>query len=222
MKQRIKLAREACNDLSMRRRCFLLGLTRSTVYYQAINRNINTVDAMNEIRELYKRHPFKGYKRIRDDLNDNGYSINHKRVYRLMKVMGIQAIYPKKNLSKRRREDTVYPYLLKSRPPVQVHDCWCIDITYIKTARGFVYLTALIDVVSRCIMGWALSPFLDTESCLDALEMAVRSGFKPKIINSDQGCQFTSQEWIYSLKLLEIDISMDGKGRYLDNIYIER
>ena len=122
MKRRIELAREPCNDLSMRRCCFLLGLTRSTVYYQAVSRNIQTVDYMNEICELYKRHPFKGYKRITDDLSEKGYLINHKRFYRLMKVMGIQAIYPKKNLSKRRQEDTIYPYLLKSSPPVQVHD----------------------------------------------------------------------------------------------------
>lgn len=157
MKRRAELARGAYRNLSVRRRCFLLGLNRSTVYYQAANRNINTVDHMNEIQEIYARHPFKGYKRITDDLNDHGYLINHKRVYCLMKLMG-----------------------------------------------------------------WHLSPYLDTESCLNALEMAINTGYKPKIINSDQGCQFTSQEWIYSLKLLKIDISMDGKGRFLDNIYIER
>jgi putative transposase len=222
MKRRAEFSRETNEDLSIRRRCFLLGLTRSTIYYQSSDRNFNTVDHMNEIREHYERHPFKGYKRITDDLNDQGYSINHKRVYRLMKLMGLQAIYPKKNLSRRRQEDIVFPYLLKDRPPERVHDCWGVDITYIKTANGFVYLTALIDVVSRCIMGWYLSPYLDTEGCLDALEMAINTGYKPKIINSDQGCQFTSQEWIYSLKLLEIDVSMDGKGRYLDNIFIER
>lgn len=222
MKRRAELARGAYRNLSVRRRCFLLGLNRSTVYYQAANRNINTVDHMNEIQEIYARHPFKGYKRITDDLNDHGYLINHKRVYRLMKLMGLQAVYPKKNLSRRRQEDIIYPYLLKDRLPTQVHDCWSVDITYIKTANGFVYLTGLIDVVSRCIMGWHLSPYLDTESCLNALEMAINTGYKPKIINSDQGCQFTSQEWIYSLNLLKIDISMDGKGRFLDNIYIER
>lgn len=182
----------------------------------------DAAEPMNEIRDIYSQQPFKGYKRITDDLNDNGHHINHKRVYRLMKEMGLQAVYPKKDLSRRRQEDAVYPYLLRERPPIEVHDCWCVDITYIKTARGFAYLTGLIDVVSRCVMGWYLSPFLDTESCINALEMAIKSGFKPKIINSDQGCQFTSQEWLYNLSLLEIDVSMDGKGRCLDNISIER
>lgn len=222
MKRRVEMARESFDNLSLRSRCFSLGVTRSSIYFKSVNNNKNTADHMNEIRELYAVHPFKGYRRITDDLKEQGLLINHKRVYRLMKEMGLQAVYPKKNLSKRRQDDIVYPYLLNNRPPQKVHDCWSVDITYIKTAHGFVYLTALIDIVSRCIMGWQVSPYLDTEGCLDALEMAVNTGFKPKIINSDQGCQFTSQEWIYSLKLLEIEVSMDGKGRCLDNIYIER
>jgi len=222
MKSRMNLARDINSDLSMRHRCHLLDVPRSTAYYQSTKRNADEADLLNEIREIYERHPFKGYKRITDDLVEQGYVINHKRVYRLLKLMGLQAIYPKKNLSKRRQKDAVYPYLLKENPPVKPHDCWCVDITYIKTARGFIYLTALIDVSSRCIMGWQVSPFLDTEGCIDALEMAVKSGYKAKIVNSDQGCQFTSQEWVYSLRLLGIKISMDGKGRYLDNIFIER
>jgi putative transposase len=164
----------------------------------------------------------QGYKRITDDLKDLGYAVNHKRVYRLMKELGLQAIYPKKNLSKRRHGDAVFPYLLKDYFPEKPHDCWCTDLTYIKTAKGFIYLTALIDVVSRCVMGWYVSPFLDTEACLNALEMALNTGYKPQIFNSDQGCQYTSQDWVYSLSLLGIKISMDGKGRALDNIPIER
>lgn len=200
----------------------VVGCPQKHCLLSIYKKDVDDADIMNEIRELYERHPFKGYKRITDDLIDQGYIINHKRVYRLMKLMGLQAIYPKKNLSKRRQEDIVYPYLLKEFPPKKSHDCWCVDITYIKTSRGFIYLTALIDVHSRCITGWQVSTFLDTESCIDALEMAINSGYKPKIINSDQGCQFTSQEWIYSLRLLDIKISMDGKGRCLDNIPIER
>jgi putative transposase len=222
MKRRIELAKENIDNLSIRCRCLLLSLTRSTVYYASTNNSVNDVDHMNEIREIYEQYPFKGYKRIADDLSDKGFVVNHKRVYRLMKFMGLQAVYPKKNLSKRRQNDIVYPYLLKARPAKQVHDCWCVDITYIKIAHGYVYLTALIDAVSRCIMGWHVSPYLVTDSCLDALEMAISTGYKPRIINSDQGCQFTSQEWAYSLSLLKIDISMDGKGRCLDNIPIER
>ena len=126
------------------------------------------------------------------------------------------------HLSKRRQGDAVYPYLLKDFPPQKPHDCWSVDITYLKISTGFVYLTALIDVFSRHVMGWHLSPYLDTDSCLKALEMAIGTGFKPKIINSDQGCQFTSQEWAYNLSLLRIKISMDGKGRALDNVFVER
>ena len=222
MKRRIELAQNEHGQISIRRRCHLLSVTRSMVYYCPADPGNDSADHMNEIREIYERHPFKGYKRITDDLVEKGYTINHKRVYRLMRLMGLQAVYPKRNLSKRRQKDVVYPYLLKTYPPREPHDCWCVDITYVKTAHGFIYLTALIDVVSRCIMGWKASPHLDTESCLDALEMAINSGYKPKIINSDQGCQFTSQEWLYSLRLLPVDISMDGKGRYLDNIPIER
>jgi len=222
MKRRVKLAREAKSILPLSRRCILLSVPRSTVYYKTESSDVDDTDCMNEIREIYERHPFKGYKRIRDDLVDQGYIINHKRVYRLMQLMGLQAIYPKKNLSKRRQEDIVYPYLLKANPPMEPHDCWCVDITYIKTLQGFIYLTALIDVSSRCIMGWQVSTCLDTEGCIDALEMAIKTGNKSKIINSDQGSQFTSQEWVYSLSLLDIKISMNGKGRCLDNIPIER
>jgi len=223
MKRRLELTQQSTSKVSVRRRCQILGMCRSRVYYASIRKiDDSQVTHMNEIREIYSKRPFQGYKRITDDLKDMGYTINHKRVYRLMKLMGLQAVYPKKNLSKRRQKDAVYPYLLKNYPPVNPHDCWCVDITYIKTGKGFVYLTALIDVVSRYVMGYSVSPFLDTSSCLDALEMALKTGFNPRIINSDQGCQFTSQEWVYSLRLLGIAISMDGKGRCLDNIPIER
>lgn len=223
MKRRLELACQKVSELSVRRRCQILGVCRSRIYYKPLDRvDDSSITYMNEIQEIYSKRPFQGYKRMTDDLKEMGYIINHKRVYRLMKLMGLQAVYPKKNLSARRQEDVVYPYLLKNHPPINPHDCWCVDITYIKTSKGFVYLTALIDVASRYIMGYSVSPFLDTTSCLDALEMSLKTGFLPKIINSDQGCQFTSQEWVYSLRLLGIQISMDGKGRCLDNIPIER
>ncbi len=212
-------------NMSLRSACAVLGVNRSQQYYQpsiSADKDINEVTLMNEIQDIYALRPFQGYKRITDDLKDLGYGVNHKRVYRLMQLMGLQAVYPKKNLSKRRLEDAVYPYLLKQHPPQNVHDCWCVDITYIKTSRGHLYLTALIDVVSRYVVGWSLSTCLDTLGCLDALDMAYQKGLKPKMINSDQGCQFTSQEWAYSLSLLQIRISMNGKGRCLDNIPIER
>jgi putative transposase len=223
MTKRLDLVKTPGKDLSVRQKCDILSVNRSTFYYSpkpAIDRHMAT--HMNDIADIYARHPFKGYKRICDDLKDMGHDINHKRVYRLMRLMGISAVYPKKNLSKRRLKDVVFPYLLHDFPPKNPHDCWSVDITYIKMPQGFLYLTALIDVVSRCIMGYSLSNCLDTESCISALEMAIKTGYTPKIINSDQGCQFTSQEWLYQLSLLGVRVSMDGKGRCLDNIPIER
>lgn len=177
---------------------------------------------MNKIKEIYCVHSFYGYRRIAFELKDQGHIVNHKCVLRLMQKMNIQAIYPKKNLSKRRQEDIVYPYLLKDHPPLKPHDVWCTDITYIRMNHGFLYLTALIDVVSRYIMGWHLSTTLSTKGCLEALDMALKTGHKPVIINSDQGCQFTSTDWINALTKEGVKISMDGKGRCLDNIPIER
>lgn len=155
------LAKALCSELSVRRKCYLLGVCRSNLYYQPISViDDHTATYMNEIREIYAKRPFQGYKRITDDLKDQGYNVNHKRIYRLMKGMGLQAVYPKKNLSKRRQEDQIYPYLLKEHPSSKPHDCWCVDITYLKTAKGFVYLTALIDIVSRCVMGYHLAQLM--------------------------------------------------------------
>ena len=216
------MAKKDHTKISKRRRATLLGVNLSSLYVKQKPLSAYDVTLMNEIQGIYAVHPFKGYRRIFNDLQDEGHSINKKRVLRLMRLMGLQAVYPKKNLSKRRQGDTVYPYLLKDYPPKNSHDCWCVDITYIKIATGYVYLTALIDVVSRHIMGWHLSPYLDTNSCLRALQMALESGHKPLIINSDQGSQFTSKDWIQRLGDEKIKISMDGKGRCLDNIFIER
>ena len=222
MKERQELVKSGHQDLSKRSRAKLLDVNLSGCYVRPKSIADDTVTIMNEIREIYGMRPFQGYRRITWDLKDLGYPINRKKVYRLMKLMGLEAVYPKKNLSKRNHEHKVFPYLLKDHPPLKPHDVWCVDITYIKIATGFIYLTALIDVVSRHVMGWHISTSLDTESCLRALEMAITKGYKPKIINSDQGCQFTSQEWISQLTLLGVRISMDGKGRALDNIPIER
>ena len=222
MKERRVMVQTEHPNLSKRSRASLLNVNLSSCYVRPKSWTEDVVTMMNEMREIYERHPFKGYRRITRDLQDMDYVVNHKKVYRLMNLMGLEAIYPKKNLSKRRQKDAVYPYLLKMFPPMKPHDVWCVDITYIKIANGFIYLTALIDVVSRCVMGYNISTSLDTESCLMALEMGIKTGHCPKIINSDQGCQFTSQTWIYNLALLGIKVSMDGKGRCLDNISIER
>lgn len=222
MKVRKQLVNADNKKISKRARARLLDVNLSSCYVTPKGENADTVTLMNEIRDIYATYPFFGYRRITLELKDRDYMINRKKVQRLMQLMGLQAVYPKMNLSKRNHQHKVYPYLLKTFPPLKPHDVWCVDITYIKIAGGFIYLTALVDVVSRHAMGWHVSTSLDTESCLRALEMALATGYKPKIINSDQGCQFTSNEWIYQLTLLGVKISMDGKGRALDNIPIER
>lgn len=177
---------------------------------------------MNLLRELWQQKPFLGYRKLTILLRlDHGLVVNAKRVLRLMQLAGIQAIYPKPRLSQRKLEHKVYPYLLADRCISQVNQVWMVDITYLKLGSRFVYLTALIDVYSRYLVGWSLSFMLDTASCLEALEQALKQG-QPEIINSDQGCQFTSEAWISRLQALAISISMDGKGRCLDNVYIER
>ena len=222
MKERQIKVMQPHEILSKRMKADLLGINLSSCYLKPKAVGDEEATLLNEIRDIYSRYPFKGYRRITWDLKDLGINVNHKRVYRLMQKMGLQAVYPKKNLSQRNQQHKVYPYLLKENPPKNPHDAWCMDITYIKIASGFVYLTALIDVVSRFVVGYHLSTFLDTESCLRALEMAIAQGYRPLIINTDQGCQFTSQEWLYNMSLLGIRVSMDGKGRCLDNIPIER
>lgn len=207
--------------MSVRQKSLLLGINRSSLYYHHQEMGADLVTLMNEIQDIYLSYPFFGYRRITAMLGGRGYFVNRKCVARLMRLLQLRAIYPQKNLSKRRKEDAVFPYLLKFCPPMKPNDAWCVDITYIKLSQGFVYLTALIDVVSRKIMGWCLSPFLDTHSCLEAFEMALAIAV-PLIMNSDQGSQFTSGGWVEAMTQHNIKMSMDGKGRCLDNIFIER
>lgn len=209
-------------SLSQRVRSSLLEINRSTLSYRKRPLKNDQVELMNNIQDIYAEHPFMGYRRITVMLHSRGYTINKKRTLRLMRLMGLQALYPRKNLSKRRLKDAVYPYLLTIEPAVLPNDVWCVDITYLRLTIGFVYLTALIDIISRRIMGWHISPYLETISCLKALEMGLLQNALPKIINSDQGCQFTSKSWVSTLTQNNIKISMDGKGRCLDNVYIER
>jgi putative transposase len=177
---------------------------------------------MNEIRDIYEKRCFFGYRRITEVLRrQNQKSINRKKILRLMRQMSLRAVYPKKQLSKKAEGHKVYPYLLRDKIPQKPDDCWGVDITYIRVCGGYAYLTALIDWASRRIMGWSLSPFLETNSCLEALNAGLIEG-QPQIINSDQGSQFTSSMWIEELEKNDIKISMDGKGRCIDNIQIER
>jgi putative transposase len=205
--------------MSIKKRCELLDITRSTLYYK--NACVNEVSIINEMREIYEQCPFYGYRRIHVVLRQHGMIINRKRVQRLMKFAGIKAIYPLPKTSVKNQEHTVYKYLLKNLAITRSDQVWQVDITYVKIRHGFVYLVCLIDVFSRRIMGWNLSTFLDTNSCEQALYNALLNS-KPEIINSDQGCQFTSEKWISCLIKNGVQISMDGKGRWADNVHVER
>ena len=192
------------------------------MYYEPkILNDSSDTTIINELVEIYQNHSFYGYRRMTIKLQEMGFLINHKRVRRLLKIAGIQAIYPIKKTTIRNTEHKVFPYLLKNMEINQPNQVWQVDITYIKIRGGFVYLICLIDVFSRKIMGWKLSTFLDTASCLEALDLALQHGI-PTIINSDQGCQFTSDAWINALQTKKIQVSMDGKGRWADNVLIER
>jgi putative transposase len=174
------------------------------------------------IREIWERYPFYGYRRITKELQANkGIKINRKRVQRLMTWGGIKAIHPGPNTSKRNKRHAVYPYLLRNVEIKRPNQTWMVDITYLRMPNGFMYLVAIIDVYSRYIVGWSLSNTLETHFCIDALKLGLSHGI-PEIINSDQGCQFTCQDWIHFLSGWDIKISMTGKGRCTDNIFIER
>ena len=207
--------------LSLTRQCGLLRLNRSSLYYKPADLSAVNVELMNQIRDLWHAHPFYGYRRITAVLQRMGYQANRKRVKRLMDLMGLEAIYPKPKTSQADPTAKKYPYLLGGLAITAANHVWCVDITYLKLGKGFMYLTALIDLYSRYVVGWCLSNSLDTEHCLEALETGLLLA-TPDIINSDQGCQFTSYAWIEALENRGILVSMDGKGRYLDNIYIER
>ena len=209
------------NSLSIRKQCELIDLTRSNLYYRPVEISWETVQIMNKMDEIFTECPFYGSRRIREGLRRSGYSICRKRVQSLMQRMGLEAIYPKKNLSKSHPNHKIYPYLLRGvniRYPNQV---WSTDITYIRLRRGFLYLVAIIDWFSRYVLSWQLSNSLDVYFCIDALEQALEKG-SPDIFNSDQGAQFTSNDFTSILLSKRIKISMDGRGRVFDNIFSER
>jgi putative transposase len=207
--------------LSVRRQCALLQINRSTIYYKEKEVGIDEITLLNEIRDIWQRYPFYGYRRVTKELQFKGYTVNHKRVQRLMREGGIKALYPGPNTSRRNRLHAVHPYLLKDLEVKMPNQAWMVDITYLRMNGGFVYLVAFIDVHSRYIVSWELSNTLDTAFCLEALRAGLAEN-TPLILNSDQGCQFTSEPWIASLRDNNIKISMTGKGRCLDNVYIER
>jgi putative transposase len=199
----------------------LLGVSRASWYYEPAGESQENLRLMRLIDEQYTRAPFYGRRRMTAWLRDRGHDVNRKRVTRLMQVMGIEAVYPKPNLSRGAAGHTIYPYLLQGMEIARVNQVWSTDITYIRMARGFLYLVAVMDWFSRYVLSWALSLTMELDFCLEALRRALRRG-QPEIFNSDQGPQFTSDEFTGELDERHIAISMDGRGRCLDNIFIER
>jgi putative transposase len=205
----------------VRRQCELLDVNRSTYYYVPATASALNLELMRLMDEQYMRTPFYGWPRMTVYLQQQGYTINHKRVQRLMQKMGLQAIYPKPNLSQANDNHKVYPYLLRDLPIIRPNQVWSTDITYIPMKHGFMYLAAVMDWYSRYVLAWQLSNTLDNTFCIDVLQQALQGG-RPDIFNTDQGTQFTSHAFTDILEKAAIQISMDGKGRALDNIFIER
>jgi putative transposase len=207
--------------LSVRRQCQLLGLARSSLYYQAIPETAENLALMRLIDQQYLRTPFFGSRRMQLYLRDQGHPVNRKRVQRLLRLMGLEVVYPRPRTTRRDQSHPVYPYLLRGVEITRVNQVWSTDITYVPLAQGFLYLTAVMDWYSRFVLSWRLSNSLDVRFCLEALEEALTFG-TPEIFNSDQGVQFTSAEYTGRLLKAGAQISMDGKGRCLDNVFVER
>ena len=210
------------DDLSLRRQCDLLGINRSTIYYAPKGESTQNLEIMQIMDKHILDEPTAGVLTMQSMLKDKGITAGYERVRRLMRFANIRPIYPRRHLTQWKSNEYVHPYLLKGLDIERSNQVWEIDITYVPMARGFMYLTAIIDVYSRYIVGWGLSNSLDAESSLKVVRNAIAKHGKPQIFNSDQGSQFTCRQYVAYLKQQEIRISMDGKGRALDNIYIER
>lgn len=207
--------------LSVRRQCRLAHVSRTQVYHEPATESPQNLKLMAEIDRIYLRHPEYGYPRMTDELVLGGYEVNHKRVARLMRKMGLQAITPGPHTSRPAAGHEVYPYLLRDVKIDRVNQVWSTDITYIPMSSGYLYLSAVIDWYSRYVLSWELSNTMESSFCVNALRRALKQG-TPEIFNTDQGSQFTSKEFTDVLHKKHIEISMDGKGRAIDNVFIER
>jgi putative transposase len=207
--------------ISITRQCAILGLNRTSLYYQKRGENEKDALLMRLIDEQYTETPFYGYRRMTRFLHKKGYVVNHKRVLRLMKKLGLEAIYPKPDLSKPGKEHFRFPYLLREIEINYSNQVWATDITYIRLGAGFVYLLVIMDWHSRYVLEWELSTALEAAVFVETLKRAMSKG-KPEIFNSDQGSQFTALEWLKVLQAGGVQISMDGRGRCFDNIFLER
>jgi putative transposase len=208
--------------LSVRRQCMLLGLARSGVYRAKTPANDNDLVLTRRLDELFTQWPFLGSRRLTAMLKAEGVAINRKRVQRLMRTMGIAALGPKPSTTKPAPGHKIYPYLLRNLAITRPNHVWAADITYIPLGRGFLYLVAIIDWASRAVLSWRLSNTMDTSFCLAALDDALARFGRPEIFNTDQGSQFTSAAFTGALTAAAIKISMDGRGRWMDNVFIER
>jgi putative transposase len=208
-------------ELSLRRQCELIDLNRSAWYYQPAGESEYNLLLMRLIDEQYTETPFYGWPRMTAQLRRQGHQVNGKRVRRLMQLMGLQAIYPRPKTSIAASDHKVYPYLLRNLPITRCNQVWSSDVTYIRMASGFMYLVAILDWFSRYVLAWQLSNTLDGRFCQVALQQALRLG-RPEIFNTDQGVQFTATAFTSILEAAEVKISMDGRGRALDNVFVER
>ena len=215
------LVQEDHAQLSERRQCDLLGLCRASFYYQPATESADNLHLMRLLDQQYTNHPFVGSRKMAIWLQGQGYSVNRKRVQRLMRLMGLEAVYPKPKLSLAGRGHKVYPYLLRDVTIDRPDQVWSTDITYVPLPTGFMYLAAVIDWYSRYVIAWRLSNPLDGSFCLDMLQEALDQG-RPEVFNTDQGVQFTAQAFTSRLEAAGVAVSMDGKGRCLDNIFVER
>ena len=220
--ERLKLVTRDHPHFSLKKQCTLLNVPRSTLYYQPKPVSDDDQMLMKRIDEIYLKWPFYGSRRMVVELRGEGYTVNRKRVRRLMRLMGIEAIYQKPNTSRKHPSHKIYPYLLRNLEITRPNQVWCADITYIPMKKGWVYLVAVMDWYSRRVLAWRLSITMEMDFCVEALQEAIAKYGKPDIFNTDQGVQFTAAAFIDTLATQGIQISMDGKGRFLDNIFIER
>lgn len=208
--------------LSITRQCDLLSISRSSWYYEALGESAENLELMRLIDEQFMEEPSYGVRQMARHLRRKGYWVNRKRVWRLMRKMGLMAIYQKPDTSKPHPEHKIYPYLLKGMDITEPGQVWCSDVTYIPMRKGFLYLVAIMDWASRKVLSWRLSNTLDADFCVAALKEALAKYCKPAIFNTDQGSQFTSISFTQTLKDADVKISMDGRGRWMDNVMIER
>jgi putative transposase len=210
------------HKLPVSRQCQLLDIGRSSYYYQAVPVNQADVDLMRLIDEIHLKYPFYGSRKVRDELKDRGFKVGRGHVRTLMQKMGIEALYQKPRLSEPHPGHKIYPYLLRNMEITRANQVWAADICYLPMAKGFCYLVAVMDWASRRVLSWRLSNTLDPSFCTEALEEALKNFGAPEIFNTDQGSQFTSEAFTGILNAQGIRISMDGKGRWMDNVFIER